>query len=584
MNKSPFTLPRMKNTLRLLALLSLAGAPLLADAAAGRFLFVSGPAQVIAANGHARAAHRGDSFDQGETIATAAHTIAQLRMEDGNMISVRPNTRLRIDQFSYHGHPQASDRNYIRLTKGAFRSITGAIGKDHYRITTPDATIGIRGTDHVAMYVPAGSSATIPAGTYDKVNTGRTFLATPHGMIEIAPNQAGYVASAAAAPHLLPVIPDFLKSSSTPPRTAAASSKQDSGASSSKQETASGSSKQDSAASSNKQDTASGSSKQDTAASSNTPTESATSTASTDNTAPSTSTDSSTSLASSTSTVTSSATTMQPLPLVQPAPVASGPAGFAVAALQTTASSPNPVGGASAAITEGDSYTIDASGNLTALTLHHNQNASSVLQFDAGTSTARTLSQSVYTDPATGDVVHWGRWSVPNTTSSYHLAIDGTTILPTSDFHYMYSNNTTSAQQLQQLPQLNILTGNYTMVPGASTLTDGLGHVGAVNSASMGVNFSTQTITSYNLDMTVNSNHWQASLANPVALSGGQYTLNPTNGLNVTETPASGVAAAATGYAQGTFVGSTATSTINMFGLHSTTTGDNAVGTVLMHR
>lgn len=575
MNNSPFTLPRMKNTLRLLALLALAGAPLLADAAAGRFLFVSGPAQIIAANGHARDAHRGDSFDQGETIATAAHTIAQLRMEDGNMISVRPNTRLRIDQFSYHGHPQASDRNYIRLTKGAFRSITGAIGKDHYRITTPDATIGIRGTDHVAMYVPAGSSATIPAGTYDKVNTGRTFLATPHGMIEIAPNQAGYVASATAAPRLLPVIPDFLKTSSTPPRTAAASNRQD---------TAASSNKQDSTSSSNKQDTASAGSKQDTAsAGSSTATDSATtsttSTASTDNTAPSTSTASSPSLASSTSAVTLPATTVPPLPLIQPTLGATGPAGFAVAAIQSPA---NPVGGASAAITNGDSYTIDVSGNLTALTLHHNLNTSSVLQFDSGSSATRILTHPVYTDSATGDVIHWGRWSVPSGSFGYTLAIDGTSITPTSDFHYMYSNNTTAVTQLA------ILTGSYayTAVPGASTLTDGLGNTGTVNAASMGVNFSTQTITSYSLDMTVNSNHWQASLLSPTSLIGtdgalhNQYTLD----LSTTATPTTGTASAAngTGTAQGTFVGSSATSAINMFRL--TAGSNNAIGTVLMHR
>ena len=52
----------------------------------------------------------------------------------------------------------ASDnRSALSLLKGAMRAITGYIGRsnrDGYRIETPTATIGIRGTDHEPAYYP----------------------------------------------------------------------------------------------------------------------------------------------------------------------------------------------------------------------------------------------------------------------------------------------------------------------------------------------------------------------------------------------------------------------------------------------
>ncbi|MGH8446844.1 MAG: hypothetical protein ACREVL_16350, partial [Solimonas sp.] len=44
-------------------------------------------------------------------------------------------------------------RAFLRLLKGGFRTVSGLIGKanpDEYRVTTPVATIGIRGTDYYA--------------------------------------------------------------------------------------------------------------------------------------------------------------------------------------------------------------------------------------------------------------------------------------------------------------------------------------------------------------------------------------------------------------------------------------------------
>jgi hypothetical protein len=73
--------------------------------------------------------------------------------------------------------------------------------------------MGIRGTDHEAAYVLPGRGE---PGTYDKVNTGATFLAGPGGRVDIDPNEVGFASELpGAAPVLLEGVPAFMRG--TPP-------------------------------------------------------------------------------------------------------------------------------------------------------------------------------------------------------------------------------------------------------------------------------------------------------------------------------------------------------------------------------
>lgn len=200
-----------------LALLTLLGTGS-ALAEAGRFQFVHGDVSVTHANGSQTAARKGDLVDEGDTIATGALAQAQLVMQDEGLIALRPDSRLRIETYRFSGKADGSEQGVFGLLKGGFRSITGWIGranKDNYKIRTATATIGIRGTDHEALYIPppvAGESPLGPPGTYDKVNTGQTYLETGTGRVELSVNQVGFVpASGTTPPVRLPATPSFLK-------------------------------------------------------------------------------------------------------------------------------------------------------------------------------------------------------------------------------------------------------------------------------------------------------------------------------------------------------------------------------------
>jgi len=143
-------------------------------------------------------------------------------MVDKAIIAVRPNSRLQIDLYRFEGKRDDSERAVLHLIKGAIRSITGLIGhtnKENYKIKTETANIGIRGTDHEPAYLlpaAASSAAADAPGTYDKVNTGGTYIATPWGRVDVSPNQVGYASSEpGSVPVLLQGVPGFMRS--TPP-------------------------------------------------------------------------------------------------------------------------------------------------------------------------------------------------------------------------------------------------------------------------------------------------------------------------------------------------------------------------------
>ncbi|MES2877736.1 MAG: FecR domain-containing protein [Pseudomonadota bacterium] len=209
--------------------LLLLGATGTALAEAGRFQFVHGDVSVTHPNGSQTAARKGDLVEEGDTIATGALAQAQLIMKDEGLLALRPDSRLRIDVYRVTGKADGAEQGVLGLLKGGLRSITGWIGranKENYKVRTATATIGIRGTDHESLYIPPpapGETALGPAGTYDKVNTGRTYLETSAGRVELGVNQVGFVpASGNTPPVRLQAIPSFLKATPSIQNTAKA--------------------------------------------------------------------------------------------------------------------------------------------------------------------------------------------------------------------------------------------------------------------------------------------------------------------------------------------------------------------------
>src|SRR4051794_15647348 len=88
---------------------------------------------------------KGDDVVRDELVRTAADSDAKFVLRDNTNLSLGPGSTLRLDRAVFDD-PKAGDIA-IKLTAGAFRFITGDSNKEAYVITTPVATMGIRGTE-----------------------------------------------------------------------------------------------------------------------------------------------------------------------------------------------------------------------------------------------------------------------------------------------------------------------------------------------------------------------------------------------------------------------------------------------------
>lgn len=173
----------------LLALISTAFAGQ-AQAAAGRVEFAIGPATVVGVDGRSRPAARGTELDTGDVVRTNDGRV-QMRMTDGAFISLQPNTEFGIKEYKFAGKTDGSENAFYSLLKGAMRTVTGLIGRvnrNKYLVSTPTATVGIRGTGGLIQVQDDGS--TLVQGT-----SGIWFLANPAGTIDIPAGVSGMAPS-----------------------------------------------------------------------------------------------------------------------------------------------------------------------------------------------------------------------------------------------------------------------------------------------------------------------------------------------------------------------------------------------------
>ncbi len=183
---------------------------------AGKVELVEGDVFLFDIDKKQRTVKPGDSLNEGDTIVTGKNGELHLKMRDDGFIAVRPNTDMQIVTYRAQGDDQ--DKGILSLAKGSFRSVTGWIGKFNaaaYQVKTPTATIGVRGTDHEPLVIPADSTDGEP-GTYDKVNVGASYIETQQGKVDVPAGRAGFSpvltkAEKMAPPRLLPEIPQVFK-------------------------------------------------------------------------------------------------------------------------------------------------------------------------------------------------------------------------------------------------------------------------------------------------------------------------------------------------------------------------------------
>ncbi len=156
-------------TARLLLLVSLVTAqPALAEEATpvGRVLQLRGTVELIAGDDAPRVAvERGTPLYAGQTVVTAAASAAQLRMEDGSLLSLGSSTRVTL--AGYEARAGGARRGRLQLTVGRiWARVTSWLGTDsEFEVHTDNAVAGVRGTSFIVQFGPAGTSVTVVDGS-----------------------------------------------------------------------------------------------------------------------------------------------------------------------------------------------------------------------------------------------------------------------------------------------------------------------------------------------------------------------------------------------------------------------------------
>lgn len=110
------------------------------------------------AEGAPRKLKTGDEVFEDEQITTNAKGTGQFELLDRTRIAVGPRSTVKFDEFIYDKNRKASSVA-IELGRGAFRFMSGRSESKAYTITTPTATLGVRGTAFDIYVAPDGEMA-----------------------------------------------------------------------------------------------------------------------------------------------------------------------------------------------------------------------------------------------------------------------------------------------------------------------------------------------------------------------------------------------------------------------------------------
>lgn len=147
----------------------------------GEVTLTIGRAMVISSTGESEIAQRGSKIQSGDRVETSDGGHVHIRFIDGALVSVRPTSRLVIEDYQYNPAVPAQSTVRFRLDQGVTRAISGEAAhaaKDRFRLNTPLVAIGVRGTDFVV-----------------RTQAGQTLAAVNQGSIVMAPFGDGCLAS-----------------------------------------------------------------------------------------------------------------------------------------------------------------------------------------------------------------------------------------------------------------------------------------------------------------------------------------------------------------------------------------------------
>lgn len=112
-----------------------------------------GGVQVVRANAPS-AVVAGQRVMQGDQLRTGQNSSTTIMLRDGTVMVVGPQSTVDLSRFQFNSTTQEGSLG-VKLLQGSIRMVTGLIAKLNpaaFRVETPTALIGVRGTDFIVNY------------------------------------------------------------------------------------------------------------------------------------------------------------------------------------------------------------------------------------------------------------------------------------------------------------------------------------------------------------------------------------------------------------------------------------------------
>lgn len=146
-----------------------------------------------------KSAKKGSGVEAGQVITTGKDGQAVIKFQDGQIIALKSNSIFRVNSYQFDQAAPEKGESVFALLQGGLRAVTGLIGasnKEKWRLATPTATMGIRGTDFLVE---------IDQAVYMQVNSGSVAATNAGGSLIVNVNEAGVITSAQVAGTAVPL-------------------------------------------------------------------------------------------------------------------------------------------------------------------------------------------------------------------------------------------------------------------------------------------------------------------------------------------------------------------------------------------
>ena len=135
--------------------------------AVGQVSLLIGQVKVMRKDGAVEPLRRGMAVHVGDRVETSANGHVHLRFVDNAALSVRPDSVLEIQAYQFDASRPELSEVRLQVDQGMARSISGRateVDKNRFRLNTPVAAIGVRGTDFIVQASDATLRASVAEG------------------------------------------------------------------------------------------------------------------------------------------------------------------------------------------------------------------------------------------------------------------------------------------------------------------------------------------------------------------------------------------------------------------------------------